>query len=47
MEVVEYAIYNCSHFRNLLTPYLDMLTDIHLKFVEIQQNFSTVNCFSH
>jgi len=47
MKVGEYVIYNYSHFRKLLTPYLGMLTDTHLKFVEIQQNSSTFNCFSH
>ena len=47
MEVVKYVIYNYSHLRNFVTPYLEILTDINLKIVEIQQNSSTVTCFAH
>jgi hypothetical protein len=47
MEAVEHVIYNYSHFRNFVTPCLEMLTGIHLKFVEIQRNSCMANCFAH
>ena len=47
MEAAKHVIYNYSYFLNFVTPYLEMLTDIHLKFVEIQRNSCTVNCFTH
>lgn len=47
MEVVNYVIYNYSYLRNIVNSSLEMLTDIHLKFVEMQQNSSTLYCFAH